>query len=237
MVGHRRILRSFLADASRLGGEAGECLNQLLEQRRQLARVSPAHVQDLLRAVHTLKGTSSMVHGGEPVVQALHELETRLCGRALIDLAARPDWLDDAVRCVEQARGALGDLQARERIAVARSGPTGVELGGAGAAETERGVVLRIRWDQGAQPVLHWLALDEVERALGPVEVAKRAEEGKEAEAGLPSPSGVALALRSGAGRVLLHALEVVGWMSWAEAEQRGVTRGLRTAADLERVA
>lgn len=118
MVGELDILMSYLTDAVRLASEAGECVIQLFEQKGQLGRVSPAQVQALLRVVHTLKGTSTMVRGGEPVVQALHDLETRLFSRPLIDLAARPDWTEDAARCVEQARGALTDLQSRARILI-----------------------------------------------------------------------------------------------------------------------
>ncbi len=219
MVGERAILQSYLMDATRLASEARECVLQLIEQRGQLGRASPGQVQALLRVVHTLKGTSTMVRGGEPVVQALHGLESRLCTRPLIDLAARPDWIEDAALCVEQAKSALTDLHQRERITEA--------AGGLKEPELSRGILLRVVWAESGSPALHWFPLETVASALPLEDVEEQGAPVLGLVAGGPGTAVVALVLETAFGRIVLRAVEVAGWASWPEAEELGATRGL----------
>jgi chemotaxis protein histidine kinase CheA len=223
MVAARQILTSFLVDAMRMSDQARECVRQLMDQAEK-GRVSPSQVRSLFQIIHTLKGSSSMIPGGEGVVAALEKLESRLTCQSLIESARNPDWVELAHRSVAQAHSALLVLQSKDRLAKATAAAT------PGGETARKGLLVEASL-RGATGRL-WFPLHSITRVLARDEFAGR-EKVSVQGAWVPVISGAeepafAVSLQTEAGNAVLAVREILAIISWDDAREQGARQGLR---------
>jgi hypothetical protein len=204
----------FVTDTRRLAGEADRALVALE------GTPSAANVERFFAQLHTLKGTCSMVRGGEGLAQLLHDLEAELATRPAEASARDLAW-------VPRARAALGRVSAHlDRLDARRQSGAVAPV----AAPEGRGWLVR-----GARGLI-WIPLARLHGALEPRAIAGRETvlwQGRWVPV-LPqaADSRVALVVDAAQGKVVLPVREVIGPCRRAEAERRGAEcEGVSAAA------
>lgn len=238
MVPANRVLTSFLNDSLRMAAEAARLLREIGVDS-QLGPVDPEKVRTFYQIVHTMKGTATMVPGGDEVVASLQTLESRLACEALPELAKRLDWMKLAVDSLGKGRDALlalKDQSLPEAATIAQA----AKILSSRKLESDRGLLARV-YLEGASTLL-WFPISSLTRVLAPDEVggkemlclqgswvpvvgapAKDTENGKRAAFGL----GVRIEMESGAGQVVVAVEEFVSLMNWIEASRVGAKAGI----------
>lgn len=237
------ILKSFLTDASLLCAQGQECVSQLMEQAKQ-KRVSPAQIHALHQAVHTIKGTASMVEGGDAIVRALHALESRLSSESITESAERFDWLTLARTSLSETQLEISRLQRKEKFApLIPMGPTD---GASQAAWEQRlGQMLDVQVDPSltgpkgicaiviyeGQSRLYWFALSALNRVWQAEEIAQQEALcvrgcwvpiiGEQVEIRF------GFGLKAKAGQIVVVVQDVVAIDSWERARSCGAVDGV----------
>lgn len=200
--------------------EASECVLQLVEQAGK-GHVSPAQVRSFFQIVHTLKGTASMIKDGEPIVDALHEIEEHLSNQPILESARKPVWLDMAKKAMTQTHATLLELQRRERVFqnVQRDKET-----------SQRGFLTQIL--MGGKETLLWFPLGALSCVLPSQDLT-----GKDVYClsgawvpvlgGSESQVGFGLGVRTRIGQAVVCVQEIFGVTSWSDAASRGAREGL----------
>ncbi len=220
MAVNPRVLSSFLTDALRLSGQANQAVQALVLEARK-GELSPAKVQHLYRVIHTLKGTASMVHGCEKVVNALHRVEGRLATNSLEDSARDRSWLVEAREAVAQSHEALLEIQNQAKASTPVRSETSL-----------KGILARTVL--GEREELLWFPLSSVVRVLAPDVLSDRdvmCVQGTWVPvlggARETSRRCVGLVAQSETSTAVVAAHEIVSVVSWTIAAQQGAKAGI----------
>jgi hypothetical protein len=206
MVSARKVLRSFLDDALRMNAKAFVLVGEIDRNgdQERLARC----LKGLFYIVHTLKGTATMICGGEEIVRTLHDFEETLVGSSALANIKEPDWSGHAHAALERVRVLLRELYEREKAGEAES--------------SDRGLLAR-----ASDGRMVWFPLEQVDGVIG-IGEQDRADRVLHRGSwiqlwnGLSADGAFAVMVKLNKGRVAAVVEEVVGFLSWAEASTRG---------------
>ncbi|MBL7713967.1 MAG: hypothetical protein JNL01_00780 [Bdellovibrionales bacterium] len=108
-----RALQSFLVDSFKLLAQAYEILTATEKAWADGVAVDPEEIRKFFHRVHTLKGTSTMIPGGDFIVSALTTLEDQVFSRPFAEVAADWSWIPFAKKRLELSKRALIALKER----------------------------------------------------------------------------------------------------------------------------
>jgi hypothetical protein len=235
------VLKSFLTDASLLCAQAQECVFQLMEQARRHKRISPAQVHMLCQTVHTIKGTASMIAGGEVLVRSLHALENRLGSESISKSAERYDWLELARASLVETQSEIARLQRKEKFAPLipvnedsqAQWERGLAFQGGAAHAGPKGICAYVIYEGESR--LYWFALEALSRVWQSEEIEKQEAlcvRGRwvpviGAVSAESSLGRFGFGLTSEVGQVVVVVQEVVAIDTWERASSCGALNGV----------
>lgn len=217
-----RALQSFLVDSFKLLAQAFEILHATEKCWADGMAVDPQDIRKFFHRVHTLKGTSTMIPGGDFIVSALTTLEDQVFSRSFEDVAADWSWIPFAKKRLELSKRAL--IALKERMVTE---PTPM-------VPKDYGIVAKVILSN--ESFLVWFPNSSLTRVISPEEIQGQEKLCLQGEwvpvLGRSSPSETfkipfGLGVRFEGRQLVLAVHEFVHLTGWREASQVGAREGI----------